>query len=58
MGKTEGANLLARPRRTWWDHTEEDFRYVGCEFVEWIYLALDRVQWQAIVRKIMSFSCQ
>ena len=58
MGKTEGENPLEKPRRTWEDHTEEDFTYEGCEVVEWIYLAQDRVQWRVLFRKVMSFSCQ
>lgn len=37
------------------DYIKEDFTYVGCEFVEWIYLAQDRVQWRVLVRNIISF---
>jgi hypothetical protein len=57
VGKMEGVNLLERSRSTWEDHIEDDFTYVGCEVVEIIYLAQDRVQWGVPVRKIMSFSC-
>jgi len=58
VGKTEGENPPESSRRTWEDHTEGDFTYVGCEILEWIYLARDRVQRRVLVRKIMSFSCQ
>lgn len=58
VGKTEGENPLESPRRTLKDHTEEDFTYLGCEVVEWIYLPQDRPQWRVLVGKIMSFGSQ
>jgi hypothetical protein len=57
VGK-KGENPLERPRPTWEDYIKEDFTYVGCEVVEWIYLAQDRVQWRVLVRNIITFSFQ
>jgi hypothetical protein len=28
---------------------------IGCEHVDWIYLALDRDQWRALVNMAMNF---
>jgi hypothetical protein len=30
-----------------------DFREIGCEGVDWIHLAQDRDQWQAVVNTVM-----
>jgi hypothetical protein len=37
----------------WKDNTKTDPEEVGCETVDWIHLAQDRVQWRALVNTIM-----
>jgi hypothetical protein len=46
-----------RSRGTWEVYIKDDFTYVGCEVVEWIYLAQDSVQRKVLVREITSFFC-
>jgi hypothetical protein len=53
VGKPEGKRPLARPRRRWEDNIRMDLRAVGCEDVEWIYLAQDRDQWRALLNAAM-----
>jgi hypothetical protein len=32
-----------------------NLKHIGCVDVDWIRLAQDRVQWRAVVKKLMSF---
>jgi hypothetical protein len=43
-GKSEGKRLLQRPRRRWNDNIKTYSVEIGCEHVDWILLAQDRVQ--------------
>jgi len=53
VGKSEGKRLLRNPRHRWKDNIRMDLRETGWE-VDWIYLAQDRVQWQALVNMVMN----
>jgi hypothetical protein len=51
--KPQGRMLLGRTTRRQEDNIKTDFRETGREKVEWIHLAQDRDQWQALVKTIM-----
>ena len=42
VGKPEGMRPLGRPRRRWVDNIRMDLQEVGCGYMDWIGLALDR----------------
>jgi hypothetical protein len=44
VGKPEGKRTLGRPRLGWEDNNQMDLREIGMDGVNWIQLALDRVQ--------------
>jgi hypothetical protein len=46
--------LLRRFRRTWEDNIKMDLREIGWEVVDWMHLAQDRDQWQALVNTVMN----
>jgi hypothetical protein len=54
VGKPKGCTPLRRPRRRWEDDTKMALRKIGCECVDWIHLARDRVQWRASVNTVMN----
>jgi hypothetical protein len=54
VGKPEGKRPLERPRRRWKDELRMDLRETGWGNVEWIQLAQDRGQWQALVNMVMN----
>jgi hypothetical protein len=54
MGKPEGKRPLRRPRCRWEDEIRMDLREIGWESVEWIQLAQDRDQCQALVNMVMN----
>jgi transposase len=54
LGKPEGKRPLGRPRRRWVDNIKIGLRDKGWEGVDWIDLAQDRVQWRALVNKVMN----
>jgi hypothetical protein len=41
VGKPEGKNPLGKTRRRWEDNIKMDLQKVGCEGMDWIYLAQD-----------------
>jgi hypothetical protein len=45
---------LGRPRRRWEDLIRVDLKKIVCVSMSWIYLALDRGQWPALVNTIMN----
>ena len=45
VGKPEVKRPLGRPRRRWDDNIKTDFRGIGCEGVDWTYLAQKRARW-------------
>jgi hypothetical protein len=53
-GKPEGKRPLGRPRREWVDNIKIDLRVIGCDGMDWIYLAQDRDQWRALVNTVMN----
>jgi hypothetical protein len=57
VGKSEGKRLLGRNRRTDGDGNDDDnvdLKEIGCECVNWIHLAQNRVQWRALVNTVMN----
>jgi hypothetical protein len=54
VGKPERKRPLERPRRRWEDGIKMDLREIGCEGVEWIYLAQDGDRWRAVVNAVMN----
>jgi hypothetical protein len=53
VGEPEGQRSLGRPRHRWKD-IRMDLMEVGWEGVDWIHLAQDRDQWQALVNTVMN----
>ena len=51
--KPEGKRPLGRHRRKWKDNIKIDLQEVGWG-IEWIYLALDRDTWQALVNVVIN----
>jgi hypothetical protein len=54
VGKAEGKRILRRPKATWEDNIRMDIREIGRE-VDWIYLALHKDQWRALMNTVMNF---
>jgi hypothetical protein len=54
VGRPEGKRPLGRPRHRWEDNIKMDFRETGIDGVNWIWLAQDRVQWQAFVNMVIN----
>jgi hypothetical protein len=52
--KAEGKRPLGRPTRRRDDNIRMDLREIGWEGVDWIHLAQDRYQWQAVVNTVMN----
>ena len=52
-GKLEGKRPLGRPRRRWVD-IRMDLQEVGCRYVDWIGLVLDRDEWRTVVSAVMN----
>jgi hypothetical protein len=44
----------ARPRGRWKDNVKMDLTETEWDGVDWMYLALDRDQWRALVNMIMN----
>ena len=53
VGKPEGKRSLGRPRRRWVD-IRIDLQEVGCGYMDWIGLALDRDWWRTLVSAEMN----
>jgi hypothetical protein len=54
VGKPEGKIPLGKPRRRWENNIRMDLREVGCECVDWMELAQDRVRWRALLSAMMN----
>ena len=52
--KPEGKRPLGRPRRRWVNSIRMDLQEVGCRYVDWIGLALDRDKWRKLVSAVMN----
>jgi len=55
VGKPEGKRPLGRPRCRWVDNIRMDLQEVGCGYMDWIGLALDRDRWRTLVSAVMQF---
>jgi hypothetical protein len=53
-GKPEGKRPLRRPRHRWMDNIRLDLREMDWEVMDWIHLAQDRNQWQALMNVVMN----
>jgi hypothetical protein len=53
VGRPEGKRSLGRPRRRWEDNIKTDLRETGIDWVNWIQLAQDRIQWRTCVNTVM-----
>ena len=54
VGKPEGKRPLGRPRRRWVNNIRMDLQEVGCGYMDWIRLALDRDRWRTLLSAVMS----
>ena len=54
VGKPERKEPLGRPRRRWVDDIRMDLQEVGCGYMDWIGLALDRDRWRTFVSAVMN----
>jgi hypothetical protein len=52
--KTQRDKTTQKTRHGWEHNIRMDFREIGWEGVDWIHLAQDRDQWQAVVNMIMN----
>jgi hypothetical protein len=55
VGRPEGKIPLGRTRRRWEDNIRMNLREIVWEVVDWIHLAQDRDQWQALGDTVMNF---
>jgi hypothetical protein len=55
VGRPEEKRRLGRLRHRWEDNIKMDLREKGIDRGNWIWLAQDRVQWQAFVSTVMNF---
>jgi hypothetical protein len=53
IGKPEGKRPLGRPRHKWENGIRMDLREIGWGSVDWLQLAQNRDQWQALVTTVM-----
>ena len=54
VGKPEVKRPLGRPRRRWVDTIRMDLQEVGCGYMDWIGLALERDRWRTLVSAVMN----
>jgi hypothetical protein len=54
VGKPEEKRPLGRPRHRWEDNIRKDLKDIRWENVDWMHLAQDRDQWQALVKIVMN----
>jgi len=54
VGNPEGKRPQGRPRHSWEDNIKMDVQKVGCQDMDWIELAQDRDNWQALVNVVMN----
>jgi hypothetical protein len=52
FGKPKGSRPLKRVRCKWEDGIKMDLREIGWKGVQWIHLAQDSNQWQALVNTV------
>jgi hypothetical protein len=54
VGKPVAKEPLRIPRRRWEDNIRMDLRDIGRDVVDWMYLALDRVQFRVLMKTVMN----
>jgi len=54
VGKPEGKRPLGRPSHRWVNNIRMDLQEVGCGYMDWIGLALDRDGWRRLVSAVMN----
>jgi hypothetical protein len=54
VGRPSVKRQLGRPGCMWEDNINIDLMEVGINVVNWIQLAQDRIQWQALVDTVMN----
>jgi hypothetical protein len=54
VGKPEGKRPLGKPRCRLEDNIRMDIWEIGWEVVDWIHLAQDRAQWQALMNTVIN----
>jgi hypothetical protein len=52
--RPESKSKMGRPRCRWEDNIKLDLREIGIDWVNWIQLGQDRVQWRAFVNAVMN----
>jgi len=52
--KPEGRRPLGRASRRWVDNIRMDLQEVGCGYMDWIGLALDRDRWRTLLSAVMN----
>jgi len=52
--KLEGKRTRRRPESRWENNIRMDLRKIRWECVDWMHLAQDRGQWQALVNTVMN----
>ena len=55
VGKPEGKRTMGSPPRKWVVNIWMDLQEVGCGYMDWIGLALDRYRWRTLVSAVMNF---
>jgi hypothetical protein len=55
VGNPERNRLLGRPRRRWTNNVRIDLTDIGWAVANWLHLAQDRDNWQALSNSGMSF---
>jgi hypothetical protein len=54
VGRPKSKRPVGRPMHRWEDNIKIDLRVIRINGVNWIQLALDRVQWQVFVSMVMN----
>ena len=54
VGKPEGKRPLGRLRLRWVDNIRMDLQEVGCGYMDWIGMTLDREGWRRLVSAVMN----
>jgi hypothetical protein len=54
LEKTRREEPLKRPRHRWDDNIRMNVREIGWEDLDWMDLAQDKSQWQALVNVVMN----
>jgi hypothetical protein len=55
VGKPEEKRPFGRARCRWENNIRMDLQEIGWEGVDWMHLAQDRDQWQALVNTVYTF---